>query len=244
MSQTKQHPPRNEDRAVSLPLRYRRDWRAPFDHEVRARLNPGCRVLDIGSGRTPSVPPQHRPDGCEYVGLDLSRDELSAAGGTAYDKAVVADITRPLPELRDYFDLAISWQVFEHVRPLGVAAANIRSYLRAGGALVALLSGKFAVFALLNRVLPDAVGHTIVSRVMRRTADSSPVFPAYYDRCYAAGLRDTFEAFGEVTLVPFYCGAGYFSFSATLMKSYLVYENVIYGRSANLATHYLLVARL
>jgi hypothetical protein len=44
--------------------------------------------------------------------------------------------------------------------------------------------------------------------------------------------------------VPFYRGATYFKFSRPLMRAYLAYESTIERRrAANLATHYLVVAK-
>ena len=228
---------------ISLPARYDVPWRQPFGDAIDRRLTDGCRILDIGSGRSPSVAADRRPLNCEYIGLDIAADELRAAGTSAYTDIVVADITQQVPELLDRFDLAISWQVLEHVRPVSEAVQNIHSYLREAGMMISLLSGKFAAFALANRILPNTIGHAVVTRTMSRTAEKTPVFPAYYDRCYATGLRRVFAQFREVTLMPFYRGANYFNFSRVLMKTYLAYENRIYRRdSENLASHYLIIA--
>ncbi len=114
---------------------------------MRAVLEPGVRILDVGAGHSPTLATEERPEGCHYVGLDISRGELEAAPSGAYDELLAHDITKPLaPE--EPFDVVLSWQVFEHLRPLDAAVENLRQALRPGGTLIAQLSGSFAVFAI------------------------------------------------------------------------------------------------
>ncbi len=228
---------------MTLPERYSKPWREPFDAPIRERMHPGCAVLDIGSGRHPAVPLADRPPDVRYVGLDLSAEELDAAGEGAYTETVVADATTPNPELAGQFDLAISWQVLEHVRDLEATISNIRDYLKPGGLFVALFSGSWSAFGIINRLLPDRIGARIVDRTMSRTKNNVPVFPAYYDKCTARALSPLFEQWAEHEIVPLYNGAGYFGFLPPLQRIYLAYENAIYSRqTANLATHYLVRA--
>lgn len=228
---------------VSLPARYDEYWRTPFLDAVRPHLTEGVRVLDIGSGRLPSLDGALRPPGCEYVGLDISAAELSAAGPDAYDETIAVDVTREVPALNGRFDLAVSWQVLEHVKHLDEATKTVHGYLRPGGTFVSLLSASFAIYAVLNRFIPSAIGHALVGRTMRRDPDKDPVFRAYYDGCHPNGLRKAFRAYGQVTVTPFYRAANYLAFAPALMKPYVAYENWICRRGiARLATHYLVTA--
>ena len=129
-----------------LPPRYAEQWRAPYDDRVSACLHDGIRVLDVGAGWKPSVARADRPADCWYVGLDMSIDELQRAPEGSYSALVVSDICHErIPRLEGYFDLVISCQVLEHIRPLPPAVANLRAYLRPGGRLVAFFSGAFSV---------------------------------------------------------------------------------------------------
>ncbi len=113
-------------------------------------------ILDVGSGRLPCRTPDLRPSDCHYVGLDISAAELAAAESGSYDECVVADIAGPRDqELVGRFDLVVSFQVLEHVRPLDRALDNMHAYLRPGGRLVAQMSGTFAPFSLLGKVMPQ-----------------------------------------------------------------------------------------
>lgn len=225
-----------------LPERYSQVWDAPFRTAIEAELRPDTTVLDLGSGRNPTILPDERPPGTTYIGLDLSAAELAAAPPGSYDERVVADTVVLQDHLIGRTDLIVSWQVLEHVPDLGAAVICIRSYLSPGGAVVAMFSGSRSAFAVINRIVPFHVGAPIVSRVMGRTS-SNPVFPAYYDRCHASALRSLFAGWSDVSLTPFFAGAGYFGFSRLLSRAYLAYEDQAAARGwEDLATHYLLVA--
>jgi SAM-dependent methyltransferase len=222
--------------------RYEVRWRDLFDEHIAALLVEEISVLDVGSGRQPTLAPADRPRGCSYVGLDIARAELSAAGVGAYDDIVIADITLPQQQLRERFDLAVSWQVLEHVKPLDLTFENIRSYLRPGGSFVAQLSGSFSVFALVNRAMPRELGLSLLEKLTRR--DRRTVYAAHYDRCYASALRRMLDPWSHVQIVPRFRGASYFSFSQAAQRAYLFYEDwVIQTGRENLATHYLVVAQ-
>ena len=152
-----------------------------------------------GSGRHPTVAPARSAPDTMYVGLDLVAEELRLAGPGAYDQLIVADLATPVEALVGTIDLAVSWQVFEHVERLDSAFANLHAYLKPGGTLVSLFSGKWSAFGVVNRLLPDSVGHRLVDRTMRRSSNLLlPVFPAYYDRCSARALRRLAAEWSEV----------------------------------------------
>lgn len=222
--------------------RYAVRWRDAFDDAARPFLAPNVAVLDIGSGRQPTISLEDRPPACRYLGLDISECELQLAGEDAYDGIVVGDITTHDPSLAQRFDVALSWQVLEHVRPLDHALDNIYSYLRPGGVFVGQLSGKFSAFALVNQVVPRTLGLRSLDRLLRR--EPTTVFPAWYDRCYATALARLLANWSEFRIVPRFRGADYFSFSRPLQRLYVRYEDwALRSGRDNLATHYLLVAR-
>jgi len=227
--------------AGELPLRYGEPWGRPFFAAARPALRPGISILDVGSGRLPTLPPDNRPPGSRYFGLDISAQELVAAGSGAYDETVVSDITQRRPELEERFDLVLSWQVLEHVGSMSAALENMHAYLRPRGRMVAQISGTFAPFALLARVIP----HSISRRLMQRLLGARPEekFPTRYDRCHASALEPLLAGWSQHGIVPQFKGGAYFSFSRPLERAYLVYENWAErsGR-ADLATHYVIWA--
>jgi len=224
-----------------LPARYGDVPRARFERAVALGLRPGLSILDVGSGRRPSLPTDRRPDGCRYVALDLDRIELERAPHGAYDELVVADVVQRLRDLEERFDLVAGFHVLEHVRPLVTALENLRAYLRPGGRLVAMLSGAFAAFALANRLLPDTIGKVVMDRLMDR--DPETVFHAYYDRCWYSALERSLRPWARVEIAASFQGAEYFNFALPARRAYVAYENwASRGGHLNLATHYLVEA--
>jgi SAM-dependent methyltransferase len=199
-------------------------------------------ILDVGSGRRPALNAAQRREHGRYTGLDISKAELELAPPGSYDDYVVADVTKPVPALEASFDLVISWQVFEHVRPLDRAVANLQAYLRPDGHLVALFSGRFSAFGILNGLIPARVGVMLMRTLLRRDPES--VFPAYYDRCYASALESLLAGFSSVDVTPIFQGGSYFNFALPLRRVYLTFEDWVERTGRNdLATHYLVVAR-
>jgi SAM-dependent methyltransferase len=240
--QTRGESPKKGER-VSLPARYQTRWDEPFRTEIEQVLRPGISILDVGSGRNPSIPAGDRPADVHYVGLDLSAEELEAAAPGEYDEHVVADVGTLKDELVGRFDVIVSWQVLEHVEDLGAAFVCMRAYLKPGGTHISLFSGKGSVFAAINRVIPFHIGAPIVKKVMGRSDNSDPVFPAFYDRCNDTALRKMTADWSNVEIKPYWVGARYFGFAKIAQQAYLAYENFLVRRNhVNLATHYLLVA--
>lgn len=222
-----------------LPARYGESPRATFDARIAAALKPEGAVLDVGGGRNPCVPPDKRPKHCLYAGLDASLDELRAAPPGSYNELWPGHAEVYRPELEDRFDLVVSWQVLEHVRSLPASLANIRRYLRPGGTFVAQLSGRFAVFAALNALVPQRPAVWMMEKLLNRPPES--VFPAYYNGCWHSALVRLGKDWEAFDVKPIFCSAIYFNFSKSLQRAYLVYEDWIASRGKdNLAPHYLI----
>lgn len=224
-----------------LPDRYGPDWGDEFSRRAYRALAPGLSILDVGSGRLPTVSVGRRPAGCRYVGLDISRAELQRAPGGSYDALVVADVIEPLSALVEGFDLVLSFQVLEHVKPLDQAMENLRVYLRPGGRLVAQLSGTFSLFGLANQLIPQPAATWLLRRLLRR--DPETVFPAHYHHCWYSALERMLEPWTAAEIVPYWMGAGYLGFSRPLQAGYLVYEEwVRLADYRNLAAYYVVDA--
>lgn len=199
-------------------------------------------MLDVGSGRRPSLPHDLRPPGCRWVAMDISASEVQLAAPTAYDSVIIADVEDRIPDLSGAFDLIVSWHALEHIRRMDRAVSNLHTYLRPTGRFVAMLSGRLAFFALTNRLVPHRVGVFAMNRLLGRQPET--VFPAHYDQCTYSDLQQVFRNWHDVTVLPFYRGAGYLGFSSILQRAYISYENVVARKGMrDLATHYLISAR-
>jgi SAM-dependent methyltransferase len=224
-----------------LPPRYERDELA---ERLDRALRPGICVLEAGGGARPLVAPEARPQGCRYVGLDVSRAELERAPAGSYDEIVVRDVVSFDPSLVRRFDLIVSLFALEHVSSVERALDNLHAYLAPGGRLLLAMSGMLSPFAIANRLLPARVKLPLMERLIGRSPDS--VFPALYDRAwYSALQRNPGADWAEWTVQPRYSGAYYLRFSRSLQALYLGYEEwLVQRRHARLATDYLIDARV
>jgi SAM-dependent methyltransferase len=227
--------------AGRLPPRYGYQMQNVLLERLEPLLLPGIAILDVGAGRSPTIAPERRPAGCTYVGLDISAEELNESEPQAYDEKIVQDVSKPLSVERP-FDIAMSWQVLEHVRPLDRAFENLRLVLRPGGTLLAPLSGYYAAFSLLARVMPHTLRVWAMTRFLAHPEELK--FPTHYDHCNSRALRQMLSSWSRVEIVPFYRGADYFRAFRPVQRAYLAYEAVIERHALeSLATHYLVVAR-
>lgn len=230
-------------RVLQRPERYRE----LFDAQFKARLNPslreGCTILDIGSGRRPTIPPDERPPDCCYVGLDVDAHELELAPAGSYSEVWTADVTKPLPaDLLGRFDVVLSFQAIEHVASVDAAIAQMNEALRPGGLLLFQTSGAFGLLpALVNRVLPRKASLWLLARLTDR--DPATVFPAVYDRCWASALRHDLREWDRPEVTPLFYGGFYLLQAPFLLWPYLAWEELTRrARWDNLATHYLVSA--
>lgn len=222
--------------------RYAVKWVDVVTSHYASFLRENQTILDVGSGRRPAVPIAERPAGCTYIGLDISAEELRMAPDGSYDVTYARDLGDREANLEDAVDLALSWQVLEHIEHIDLAINNVRSYLKPTGTFFSVLSGRNAHFAIINRILPERFGKWAMKRLLNREPDS--VFHAYYDRCTATDLLHIFVDWDDVLIIPEYRGASYFAFSKFLRRLYLRYENwCVANGKVDLATHYVIIAK-
>ncbi|MDQ1393895.1 MAG: hypothetical protein QOF30_2872 [Acidimicrobiaceae bacterium] len=224
-----------------MPGPYRTKLNHTFQSMIRDALRPGMTVLDIGSGRHPSIPPAERPADSYYIGLDVSARELELAPPGSYDEVVVADVTSPADSLLGRVDLAISFQVFEHVSSLQRSFDNVHEFLRPGGRLIAQFSGRRTLFGLANRFIPHSAAKAVLRVTLRKRPDQ--IFPTYYDRCWYDAVVTDLSGWTELTVTPLHRGATYLGFSRRLRAAYLLYEEwVRRSERHNLAAYYIVDA--
>ena len=157
------------------------------------------------------------------------------------DETWVADTTKHVAELDGRFDLVISWQVLEHVKPIEDAFENFWLYLRPGGRFICQLSGTFSCFGLANRILPHSLTVMLLHRLVQR--DPATVFPAHYHHCWHNALRRALHSWNQVEILPRYIGAQYLGAIPPIQWLYLRYEGwALCTQQKDLATHYIIDA--
>lgn len=159
---------------------------------VRDHLACGMRVADVGGGKNPCMSADDGARlGLHYTGMDIDAEELSRAPQDVYQETRVVDLDIPAAGSEGGFDLVICLNTLEHVCDASVALQNLCRMLNPGGTLLVAAPCRHAVFARLNRRLPEALKrHLLFGLFPGKRGDG---FPARYDRAsppeYAAILE-------------------------------------------------------
>ena len=147
---------------------------------VRARIRPGMKVIDVGSGRIPFFLPEEKQRRQLHVtGLDLNRAELEAAPAGSYDDVIEADVTNYAG--KGDKDFVICMSVLEHVTDTAAALRTLASMVKPGGTVAVFVPSRNAAFARLNLLLPNRVTSWLLK--YKPGARGGDGWPAYYDRC-------------------------------------------------------------
>lgn len=168
-------------------------------------------IYDIGGGKNPYITKEIKVKlDCKVIGIDIDSNELNAAPDGLYDNFFVADIT-------DYDgnadgNLAICITLLEHVKDVEAALVGIRSCLKHGGYCALFVPSKNALFAKINKILPNQVKKYILFSLYPNSKKCQG-FPAYYDRCTPVELGNIAQSLGfEILDEKYYFKSSYFSF--------------------------------
>lgn len=191
---------------------------------IRAALSlqPGERVLDIGSGPgflAAEMAAEVGPDGRVY-GVDPSESMLASARrrGAAVEYSTGDALALPFPDA--HFDVAVCTQVYEYVEDIAAALSEARRVLRPGGRLLVLdtdwdsivwHSGDRErmerVLAVWNEHLADPYLPRRLPRLLR-AAGLEPTKSTIIPILNVGSDRDTFSAGMSGLVAAFVAGRG------------------------------------
>ncbi len=148
----------------------------------------------MGGGRTCSfaqlLPADHA---LTVVAVDVSPEELAA--NSTVDRVIVADVSRHLPFADGEVDLLVSRTLLEHVPDVQRAAREIARVLKPGAQTIHLLPCRYALFAIVARLVPFAVAKRILHLAIPESKGVVE-FDVVYDRGHPRALEQAFSAAG------------------------------------------------
>lgn len=202
------------------------------------------RVADIGAGRSWQFP-RHYKDwyGITLIGVDIDADEMK--GNAAIDQTVVCDVSEDIPLEPASLDLVMIHSGVEHFSDNQRFLANVHAALRPGGVALMQFPGRFAPFALANRLLPGRASRRLLDKTQGDGAKELG-FRAYYDRThYSAFLQmSTTAGFEPLYYLPGYFSSNYCEFLLPLFLVHYAYDVLRYAIGVrNLASYNLWVLR-
>jgi len=168
-----------------------------YDDDVARALEalpPNGTVVDVGGGRACSFAAR-LPAGKDIriVAVDVSAEELKS-NVTAHETRV-ADVTEHIPFGDGEVDLLVSRTVLEHVSDLESAAREMARILPTGGQTLHLLPCRYALFAIVARVVPFDLAKGILHRIVPGSAGVVE-FDVFYDHGHPRDLERVFIAAG------------------------------------------------
>jgi len=170
------------------------------------------RVVDCGAGAAWQFPDYYkRWYDIHLIGLDIDANEMD--DNRNLDEKIQCDVTTSIPVAPDSIDLFMISSGVEHFKNNDAFLRNAFLALRPGGFLIAQFPGRYAPFAIVNRLLPKKAARSLI-RVA--TSDDAGVlgFTAYYDRthysAFAAMAKE--NGFSEVYHCPGFYSSYYAEF--------------------------------
>ncbi len=201
-------------------------------------------VVDVGGGKScPFAKYRNPAQKVSIIAVDISEEELKQ--NTDVDEKRIANIVQGLPFGPEEVDIIASRSVLEHLESLDEFLASCKRTLKKGGYMIHLFPSKFALFALINQMLPHALSRKVLYFIRPECKDIGG-FPAFYDNCYYSGISKLLKKhnFEIISVHPSYYQSGYFNFFAPLFLVSVLYEALVQAVGAkNLSSYLLLVAR-
>lgn len=200
-----------------------------YDDDVARALEalpPNGTVVDVGGGRTCSFAAR-LPAGRDIriVAIDVSAEELES-NVTAHETRV-ADVTKRIPFGDGEVDLLVSRTALEHVSDVQSAAREMARVLPRGGQTLHLLPCRYALFAIVARVVPFDLAKGILHRIIPGSAGVVE-FDVFYDHGHPRDLERVFVAAGfrQVEIECTWDQTAYFHAFFPLFLAVLLYQRL------------------
>lgn len=199
-------------------------------------------VLDVGAGKN-CLFAKYKNKNFKLIGIDISDDELMH--NIELDEKIMADITKEIPLPTNSIDLVVSRSVLEHLSDLENFIKQTKNVLKPGGYTIHLLPSKFAIFALINQLLPAKISKAVINSFYPESLGICG-FPAYYNRCYYSAIEELYKnnGFEVESIKTSYFQSQYFRFFMPFYLISALYESLVYKLNLkNLAAYLLIIAR-
>lgn len=184
-------------------------------HKIGAILlsHPNTKVvLDVGAGKQWHFPKHYKGwYGIKLIGLDIDGAEMKE--NLLLDEKVECDAVEQIPLPPESVDLVMISSGIEHFSNNQKFLKNAFDVLGPGGYLIAQFPGRYAPFAVANRLLPNSTSKKLLAASMGETAEHLG-FTAHYDRTNYSAFRKMVQASGFKVIyhLPGYNSSSYFEF--------------------------------
>jgi SAM-dependent methyltransferase len=188
-----------------------RDGNKDFLTLARDHIAHGSTVADVGGGKTPLLTRAEVEErAVRYFGVDIDPNELACAPAGVYAATHVCDVVAATVDL--HADVVLCQSILEHVRDNEAAFRNLAGMCKPGGLLLTFCPSRRALFAILNRWLPQSWKRRLLFSIFPEARERHG-FPAFYDRCTPREFIQIADRAGfDVVELRLYFASGYLMF--------------------------------
>lgn len=197
-------------------------------------------ILDVGGGAECCFN-AFKPPGGRILCLDVSPQQL--ANNRDADELLLADATKEIPLPDASVDLIVSRAVLEHMESPQDFFRHSFRVLKPGSYCIHVFPCKMALFAIINRLLPQTLSRKILF-YFKPDSRGKGGFPAYYHKCYYTGIKRVLmeTGFDLKEIRHYYNQSVYFEFFLPFFLLCALYE-ILTLPIKNLTPFLLVVAR-
>lgn len=213
-----------------------------YDETVAKYMNiiPDQVVVDVGGGRKCSYKKFKNSNlNTKIVGIDISMEELNH--NKDIDAKIVCDVTKNIPLPENSVNIVSSRTVIEHLNNTEDFIINSKRILKNDGYFIAFFPCKFALFSIVNQLLPEKLSKKILLFFHPYSK-----FTAYYDRCYYSSFVSMLKGHDfEIEEIKLsYWSSTYVNFFIPFFIVYALYEFLLKCLNIkNLCAYILVVAK-
>jgi ubiquinone/menaquinone biosynthesis C-methylase UbiE len=183
-------------------------------------------ILDLGGGRNTSFVRKKKNSKYTLWIIDSDRNELE--NNSRAEKLIIADLNYKLPIKSSSVDIVISRYTLEHLENPEALLKESHRILKKNGIIILLFSCKFAVFAVLNRLLPQSISKLLLEHLVPGSHEVRGFKPYYHDLCYAKIMQIfTGSDLKIQNLIFSYYQSRYYTFFFPLYLIFVFYEFIL-----------------
>lgn len=200
-------------------------------------------VLDAGAGASWFFDDHFkRAHKIRLIGVDIDAGEMAL--NDSLDERHVGSVCDALPVRAGSVDAITAYSGVEHFPDNQAFLRNCFEALRPGGRFIAQFPSRYALFATINRLLPQKLAHAVLF-TLRPGTEGHMGFRAHYDRTNYSAFKAMAEAEGfEVEYhLPGYYDAYFNFFTPLFLVWQLVCTALFFVGAKNFATYNLFVLR-
>jgi SAM-dependent methyltransferase len=203
-----------------------------------------AKIVDIGAGRTTPYAKNLSGGSRELIGIDLLKDDLDA--NHLLTHRIVHNVMNDgLPSAAHNAGLITSRMVLEHLSDLERFAQETHDALAPGGWTIHLFAGRYSLFAILNRLLPESISRRVLFALRPESVEVGG-FRTYYNHTNALAAEVVFRDAGlvDIRTEVSYQVSQYFRFFFPLFVLARLWETVLHALGLkNMGAYVLLQAR-